>query len=263
MYPTLLKIGFLEIHTYGVFVALGFFIAFKTLLFYGKKSSFSSTLIETLTFLVFIFSLIGARLFYVLISWQEFANNPSDIFKIWQGGLVFWGGFLGGAITVIIFSMKHKIVLWKLADVFAPALVIGHALGRIGCFFAGCCYGKSTDSFLGVVFPENCLAPSGIKLLPTQLLSSGLLFILFLVLVIFWKRKKFDGQIFLIYTVLFSVGRFLIEFLRDDFRGNLISGITPTQIVSIFIFAISISLYYNLSKKQNPKLLIVERGKNF
>ena len=249
MHPTLFKIGFLEIHTYGVFVALGFFVGFKMLLFYGKKSSFSLALIEKLTFLVFIFSLIGARLFYVLISWQEFASNPLDIFKIWQGGLVFWGGFLGGAITCIIFSIKNKMPLWKLADVFAPALAIGHALGRIGCFFAGCCYGKNTDSFLGVVFPENCPAPAGIKLVPTQILSSILLFILFLILVIFWKRKKFNGQIFLIYTVFFSVGRFFMEFLRGDFRGNLILGITPTQIVSVLIFIISISFYRNLSRK--------------
>mgnify|MGYP001609334928 CR=1 FL=1 len=249
MHPTLFKIGFLEIHTYGVFVALGFFVGFKMLLFYGKKSSFSPALIETLTFWVFIFSLIGARLFYVLISWQEFASNPLDIFKIWQGGLVFWGGFLAGALTVIIFSIKNKMPLWKLADVFAPALAIGHALGRIGCFFAGCCYGKNTDSFLGVVFPENCLAPTGIKLIPTQILSSILLFILFLILVIFWKRKKFNGQIFLIYTVFFSVGRFFMEFLRGDFRGNLILGITPTQIVSVLIFIISISFYSNFSRK--------------
>ncbi|MBI5573200.1 MAG: prolipoprotein diacylglyceryl transferase [Elusimicrobia bacterium] len=248
MYPTLFKIGFLEIHTYGVFVALGFFVGFRTLLFYGRKSNISSEIIESLTFLVFIFSLIGARFFYVLISWQEFADNPLDILKIWQGGLVFWGGFLGGAITGIIFSLKHKIPLWKLADVFAPALAIGHALGRIGCFFAGCCYGRITDSFLGVVFPENCLAPTGIKLIPTQILSSGLLFILFLILVIFWKRKKFDGQIFLTYTVLFSAGRFLIEFLRGDFRGNLILGITPTQIVSIMIFIVSIIAWKKLSR---------------
>lgn len=240
MYPTLLKIGFLEIHTYGVFVALGFFAAFKLLLFYGKKSSFPPALIETLAFLVFIFSLFGARLFYVLISWREFAGSPSDIFKIWQGGLVFWGGFLGGALTGIIFSIKNKMPLWKLADVFAPAMAIGHALGRIGCFFAGCCYGKNTESFLGVVFPENCLAPAGIKLLPTQLLSSILLFTLFLILVIFWKRKKFDGQIFFTYTVLFSAGRFLIEFLRGDFRGNLILGITPTQVVSVLVFIVSV-----------------------
>ncbi|PKM93070.1 MAG: prolipoprotein diacylglyceryl transferase [Elusimicrobia bacterium HGW-Elusimicrobia-4] len=247
MYPTLFKIGFLEIHTYGVFVALGFFVGFKMLLFYGKKSSFSPALIEKLTFLVFIFSLIGARLFYVLISFGEFAENPLDIFKVWQGGLVFWGGFLGGAITVIIFSIKHKMPLWKLADVFAPALAIGHALGRIGCFFAGCCYGKNTDSFLGVVFPENCLAPTGIKLVPTQILSSILLLILFLILVIFWKRKKFDGQIFFMYTVLLSVGRFLIEFLRGDFRGNLILGITPTQIVSVVMFIVSIIIWKKLS----------------
>ncbi len=249
MHPTLFKIGFLEIHTYGVFVALGFFVGFKVLLFYGKKSSFPPSLIESLTFLVFIFSLIGARLFYVLIAWSDFIGSPLDIFKIWEGGLVFWGGFLGGAITGIIFSIKNKLPLWKLADVFAPALAIGHAIGRIGCFCAGCCYGKPTDSFLGIVFPENCLAPAGIKIIPTQIISSVLLFLLFLILRFLWNKKKFSGQIFLVYAVLFSLGRFFIEFLRGDFRGNLILGITPTQIVSILVFVISIFLYHNLSRK--------------
>ncbi|MFH1540968.1 MAG: prolipoprotein diacylglyceryl transferase [Elusimicrobiota bacterium] len=246
MYPILFKIGFVKIHTYGVFVALGFFIGFKILLFYSKKSSFSLDLIEKLTFLVFIFSLVGARLFYVLISWQEFVNTPLDIFKIWHGGLVFWGGFLGGGLTVIIFSTKHKMAFWKLADVFAVALIIGHALGRIGCFFAGCCYGRQTDSFFGIVFPENCLAPEGIKLIPVQLIGSVSLFLLFLFLLIFWKRKRFDGQIFLIYTISFSCGRFFIEFLRDDFRGNTILGVTPTQIVSVVIFIISITIWKKL-----------------
>ncbi|MDD5686412.1 MAG: prolipoprotein diacylglyceryl transferase [Elusimicrobia bacterium] len=249
MFPTLLKIGFIEIHTYGVFVAIGFFVGFKTLLFYGKKSSFSPELIEKLTFLVFIFSLLGARLFYVLISFDEFKANPLDILKIWQGGLVFWGGFLGGTITVIIISLKNKIYIWKTGDVFAPALAIGHAFGRIGCFFAGCCYGKPTDSFIGVVFPENCLAPSGIKLVPAQLFSSGLLFVLFIILTILWKRKKFDGQISFTYLILFSMGRFFIEFLRGDFRGNIILGITPTQIIAILILTISIIFYYKLSRK--------------
>ena len=246
MYLTLLKIGFLEIHTYGVFVAAGFFIGFKVLLFYAKKSSISLILIESLTFLVFVSSVIGARLFYVLISWQEFANNPLDIFKLWQGGLVFWGGFLGSATTVVVFSIKHRISFWKLADIFAPAAAVGHAVGRIGCFFAGCCYGKPTDSFFGVVFPENCLAPSGVGLVPSQLISSCLMVTIFLILVAFWKRKRFDGQIFLIYAVLFSVGRFFIEFLRGDFRGSLILGVTPTQIVSIVIFVIGAVIWNKL-----------------
>lgn len=250
MYPTLFKIGFIEIHTYGVFVALGFFVGFRILLFYSKKSSFPPALIETLTFWVFICSLIGARLFYVLISLPEFVNAPLDIFKIWQGGLVFWGGFLGGSLTAIIFSIKYKIPFWKLVDIFVPALAIGHAFGRIGCFFAGCCYGKTTNTFFGVIFPENSLAPPGIKLLPIQLISVALLFGLFLILRFFFNRKKFDGQVFLIYAILYSVGRFFVEFLRGDFRGNMVLGITPTQIVSILISIISIFLWKKLSAKK-------------
>lgn len=239
MYPTLFKIGFLEIHTYGVFVAIGFFIGFQVLLGYAKKSRIPEAAVESLTFLVLLISIIGARLFYVLISFREFTGNPVDILKIWQGGLVFSGGFLAGAGTVIIFSIKRKIPVWKMVDIFAPALAVGHSLGRIGCFFAGCCCGQPTGSFLGVVFPEQSLVPyelCGVKLVPLQLISAVLLFILFLILKFLWSRKRFDGQIFLIYAVLYSAGRFFIEFLRGDFRGNLIFGITPTQIVAVLVF---------------------------
>ncbi|MBN1385339.1 MAG: prolipoprotein diacylglyceryl transferase [Elusimicrobia bacterium] len=249
MFPTLLKIGFLEFHTYGFFVALGFLIGFKTLLRYGKKSGISVATVESLAFLTFITSLVGARLFYVLISLEEFIRSPIDILKIWQGGLVFWGGLLSGIVTVIIFSVKHRIPLWKLADIFAPALAIGHSLGRIGCFFAGCCYGIPTDLLCGVVFPENSLAPYGMKLFPVQLLSSLLLFILFLILNYAWNKKRFDGQISLVYTLLFSSGRFFIEFLRGDFRGTEVFGITPTQIVSVLMLIVSTIFYYRLSRK--------------
>ncbi|MEW6557559.1 MAG: prolipoprotein diacylglyceryl transferase [Elusimicrobiota bacterium] len=248
MYPTLFKIGFLEIHTYGVFVALGFFVGFNILLYYAKKSNIPSSIVESLTFLVFIFSLVGARLFYVLISFDDYRTNLLDILKLWQGGLVFWGGFLAGGLSVIIFSLKKKLLFWQVADIFAPALAIGQAIGRLGCFFAGCCYGKPTDSFLGVIFPENCLAPAGEKLLPTQLISSILLFLLFLILRTLWNRKKFDGQIFLVYAILFSAGRFFVEFLRGDFRGNFIFGITPTQILSILVFIVSIVIWKKLSR---------------
>jgi len=251
MFPTLFKLGPVEIHTYGVFVALGFFIGFKVLLYYGKKINISASLIESLTFLVFIFSIIGARIFYVLISWGEFRDNFLDVFKVWQGGLVFWGGFLGGALTVIIFALKNKISIWKMGDAFAPALAIGHALGRIGCFFAGCCYGKPNDSFFGVLFPKESLAPCDVKRLPTQLISAVLLLILFFILKYFWNKKRFDGQVMLVYVILYSLGRFFIEFFRGDFRGYMILGITPTQIVAIIVFVISFVFYYKKVSKMS------------
>jgi len=250
MYPTLINIGSIGIHTYGLFVALGFFAGFKLLLSYAKKLDIPSLKIESLVLWIFVFSIIGARLFYVLFSFNEFKDNFWNIFKLWQGGLFFSGGLVGGIIAAVIFIPKNKMPFAKLTDVLALALTLGQAIGRIGCFFAGCCYGKQCDSWFGVKFPENSLAPSGIKLIPSQIISSLLLFLIFAVLSYFYKRKKNDGQIVALYLVLYSVKRFFVEYLRGDFRGNELFGLTPTQIISSVMLITGVYLWKKLLQKK-------------
>jgi len=250
MYPTLFKIGPIGIHTYGLFVALGFFAGFKLLLSYAKKLDIPSPKIESLVLWVFVFSIIGARLFYGIFSFAEFENNFLDIFKLWQGGLVFSGGFAGGIIAAVVFIARNKLPLAVLSDAAAIALALGQAIGRIGCFFSGCCYGKHCDLWFGVKFPENSLAPSGIKLIPTQLISSLLLFLIFAVLSYFYKKKKNDGQVFALYLILYSVKRFFLEFLRGDFRGNEAFGLTPTQIISFVMLLAGVYLWKRLLSKK-------------
>jgi phosphatidylglycerol:prolipoprotein diacylglycerol transferase len=255
MYPTLFKIGFLEVHTYGVCVAIAFILGLKMLVSYAGKIGVTAAKTETLVLWTFAAAIVGARLAYVAISYSEFAGNFWGIFKLWEGGLVFSGGFVAGAAAVIIYASRNKIPFWKLGDVFAVVLPLAQAIGRIGCFFAGCCYGKpcAHGSALCVAFPENSLAPAGIPMIPAQLIAAALLFAIFMVLRFLYARKKFDGIIVALYLILYSIKRLFLESLRGDFRGTQVFGLTLTQILAIITLCVGIVimgvLVYGYKKK--------------
>ena len=221
MHPILLQVGSLKLYTYGFFVALGFIIAIwftkRNARFYGVPDQMVSDLFLT----VLISALAGARILYVLINIDAYRDNFLDIFKIWNGGLVFFGGFIGGALGAIIFLRIKKMDIWKTADVISPGLALGHSVGRFGCLFAGCCYGKSCALPIALTFTNpDSLAPLNIPLHPTQLYMIASNLVLFLILLAIQRRKRFNGMVFLSYIMLYSLFRSIIEFFRGDFRGN-------------------------------------------
>ena len=223
MHPILLQVGSLKLYTYGLFVALGFITAIwftkRNAKFYGVPDQ----IVSDLFFTVLISALAGARILYVLINLNAYKDNFFDVFKIWNGGLVFFGGFLGGALGAIIFLKIKKMDIWKTADVIAPGLALGHSVGRFGCLFAGCCYGKPSDLSIALTFSNpDSLAPLNVPLQPTQLYMIASNFILFLILLAIQRRKSFNGMVFLSYIMLYSLFRSIIEFFRGDFRGNFI-----------------------------------------
>lgn len=221
MYPILLEIGSLKLYTYGLFLALGFITAIwftkRNARFYGIDHQ----TVSDLFFTVLVSAIIGARLLYVIINPDDFRHNILDIFKIWNGGLVFFGGFIAATLAAVVFCRIRGLEVWKTADVLAPGLALGHSLGRFGCLFAGCCFGKTCDLPIAVVFrhPES-LAPLNIPLHPTQLYMVATNFLLFLILLAVQKRKRFNGMVFLSYVMLYSVFRAGVEFFRGDFRGD-------------------------------------------
>ncbi|HBT88572.1 MULTISPECIES: prolipoprotein diacylglyceryl transferase [Desulfobacter] len=221
MHPILLQAGGLKLYTYGLFVALGFITAIwftkRNAKFYGVPDQMVSDLFFTILFS----ALAGARILYVLINFNDYRDNLLDIFKIWNGGLVFFGGFIGGALGTIIFLRIKKMDIWKTADVLAPGLALGHSVGRFGCLFAGCCYGKSCTLPIALTFTNpDSLAPLNTPLHPTQLYMIASNFVLFLILLAIQRRKRFNGMVFLSYILLYSLFRSIIEFFRGDFRGN-------------------------------------------
>ena len=255
MYPILFEFGFITIFTYGLLVATGFLTAILFASSRAEKEGLESQKILDLCFYIMLSALIGARFLYVIVEYKYFLTNPIEIFKFWKGGLVFYGGLILGVITAFLYLKKHKMPLWKTADLLAPSILIGQCIGRWGCLFAGCCYGIKTDVSWAITFTNPLsLAPIGISLHPTQIYLS--LNAAFILIVLIWlsKRKKFDGQIIWSYGILYSMGRFLIEYFRGDDRGFAVEQFLSTsQFVGILIFILSALMFFKLFRTNLTK----------
>ena len=244
MHPELFKIGPLTVHTYGVLVAAGFLLGLTLAVRQAKKEGIPPNKIVDLGFYILLSALIGSRLFYVMINAGHYLKNPLDIFKVWEGGLVFYGGLVLTVPTVLWYVKKNALNVWSTADLFAPSLAIGHAIGRIGCFYAGCCYGKPAEGVpWAVTFCDpQTLALVGIPLHPTQLYESLGELTIFLVLITLRRHKSFNGQLFVAYVMLYSVLRFIVEFFRGDVeRGFITHQLSFSQGVSVLIFLTAVA----------------------
>jgi len=221
LYPILLKFGPFTIYTYGLMVAIGCLVGFFYVRRAARREGFDTDKIISLFLWVLASGFVGGRILYIFVEWQRFVNEPlRTIFG--RGGFVFYGGFIL-AFGVGIWQIRRMgLNIWKTADVFAPGVAIAYAIGRIGCFLNGCCYGRPIESWLGVSFPPESLAGSvGKPLIPVQLFSSLSLFIIFAILILLKGYKKFDGQIFWFYVLLYGLTRSIIEIFRGDPRGHI------------------------------------------
>ncbi len=251
MHPILIHLGSFNLYTYGLFVALGFLTAMQVSKINAKPNGISVDIITDTFFVILVAAIIGARLLYVLINFSEYKNNLIAVFQIWNGGLVFFGGFLGAVTVVYIYLKKKNLNIWKIADIISPGIAIGHAIGRIGCLFAGCCYGKVCNNLpIAIKFSNiDSLAPLNIYLHPTQIYSMISNLILFFILLWLQKRKRFDGMVFLIYIMLYSLFRSIIEFFRGDSRGDFIFDfISMSQGIGFMVSLIAFILLIKFSK---------------
>ncbi|MCP4023213.1 MAG: prolipoprotein diacylglyceryl transferase [Desulfobacteraceae bacterium] len=251
MHPILFQIGNFSLYTYGLFVALGFASALWFTQQNAKPHAINPQVISDIFFVGLISAILGARLLYVVIDFKAYQDDFLGIFKIWEGGLVFFGGFIMAVIVTFIHLRLRDLNVWKTADIITPGIVLGHAVGRIGCFFAGCCYGKACNLPIAITFkhPES-LAPLNIALHPTQIYSvlSNLILFFF----IFWlqKHKRFNGMIFWTYIILYSIFRSAIEFFRGDFRGDFfVEFLSVSQGIGMVFFFIALIMLFILSKK--------------
>lgn len=251
MHPVLISIGRFHIYTYGVMIALGLLVGVLLARHQAAKEGIHPDKIVDITFYVILAALAGSRLVFVLMNLQEYAHDPIAAIKIWEGGLVFYGGLLPGVAVGLWYIKRIGLPLWQVADIFAPSIAIGHAFGRIGCFFAGCCYGTASSLPWAVTFTDHRgLAPLGIALHPTQLYSSLTLFLIFGFLIVLRIRKKFHGELFCSYVLVYSMARFLLEFLRGDPRGSVLGGMLSTsQAIGIPLVGISIVMLLYLRKR--------------
>lgn len=258
MHPILFKIPlfglfgheYLPIYSYGVMVALGFLAGSWYVSRQAKAQGEDPAKALDLVFYILIAAILGSRILHVLVAERErFFENPLYLFRIWEGGLVFYGGLIASLLVSVWFFRKHKLPALKFCDFFAPAIALGHAIGRQGCFLAGCCHGHPllAQAWYTITFPYNpdSLAPSGVPLYPTQLIESAAEFLIFLGLHWVLKRKKFDGQVIALYLMLYALARFFIEFWRGDIDRGFVfgGGLSTSQLIALIMFAIGAGFY--------------------
>jgi phosphatidylglycerol:prolipoprotein diacylglycerol transferase len=265
MYPILIEIFGIKIYTYGVLVALGVLIAYWLLLRLAKREGLNPNHVENTLLFALLLGIVGGRLSYV-IEHPEQIEGLMDVLSIWNGGMDFFGGLFGGILGALIGILKYRLPFWKTADMAVVALSIAHAIGRLGCTSAGCCYGKPfpvdgstlpgihfTDKFpfFYVVFPPGAVAPPYMPLYPTQLMEFIGLLLIFMLLLLAYKKKPFDGFVFAFYTLLYGSLRFSLEFFRGVTPPIPGIGLTWNQLVALgmIIFSVVLALWLFKGKK--------------
>jgi phosphatidylglycerol:prolipoprotein diacylglycerol transferase len=262
MHPVLFNVfGFFNLHTYGLMIALGFMIGMQLGTREARRVDLSDEggydqFILDLTFWILIVAMVGARLMFITVEWEsDYARQPLKIFKIWEGGLVFYGGLIASILFSIFYSIHHKRDFFLVSDTLIPSVALGQFFGRIGCFAAGCCWGDavSADFPFAVQFPPDSLAyntmqrtgvigfdaPATIHVHPVQMYESFGALVIFFILVFVRTRKRFHGQVLLTYLFLYPIMRSSLELLRGDkARGEydfLGTTISTAQIVSVIL----------------------------
>jgi phosphatidylglycerol:prolipoprotein diacylglycerol transferase len=244
MYPILFKLGPFELHAYGALLALSFFLGIVLASRRAPARGVSPDFIVDVSFAIVLASVVGSRLMYVLFHREEL-HGFIDVIAVWKGGMTMYGGVLAAMGISWLYARRRKISFLTLADIMSPSLALGLMVTRVGCFLNGCCYGKPTDSFLGIQFPFQNAVGSGFNspLHPTQLYSSfaGLLTLGLLL----WidRRPRARGQLFAFYLMLASTGRFVLDLFRYyEANAYVLGSLTLSQVISIGLFLVGVLL---------------------
>ena len=237
-------------------IALAFLAGLWTALRRARRENIPADNIADVTLWLMVGAIAGARIAYVTTYWrEEFADQPfSEVFMIQHGGLVYYGGFLGAVVAGIIYIRWKRMPLWKTADVLAPSIALGSVFGRVGCLLNGCCYGRPTDLPWGMTFTNPQAhnlsgTPLDVSLHPTEIYDALLNLFLYIFLAWLFRRKKFDGQVFVTYLLCYAVTRSVVEYFRGDYTNlHYHLGLTPAQWISVPIFIAGLALAAVLSR---------------
>lgn len=240
MYNDLFSIGPVTIHGYGLMIGIGIVLALIAGTYLAKKRGIDADELFNLTTISVIGGFACAKVLFCIVEWDSFVKNPLG--TLGSSGFVVYGGIIGGILLCALYCKMKKLPFWKYFDTVLPAVAIAQGFGRIGCFLAGCCYGRETDSFVGIAFHNSKFAPNDVKLIPTQLFSSAGCFIMAAVLFAYSRKERKDARTGALYLIMYSIGRSVIEYFRNDYRGAI--GILSTsQFISIFILIAGIILF--------------------
>jgi len=251
MYNDILTIGPITIYGYGLMIGIGVAAALLMGDYRAKKKGLNGDLIYGLTITTVILGFVCARILFIITEWKEFLKDPMSF--ITGSGFVVYGGIIGGLLVIFGYCKFKKMDFLAYLDLMIPSVAIAQGFGRIGCFLAGCCYGKETDCFLGVTFTNSDYAPNGIKLLPSQLFMAAGDFLITAILLWYSKKNPSKGKIAALYLMLYSAGRFAVEFTRNDDRG-FVGGLSTSQFIGIFTFVLAALAYFVAIPYRDKKL---------
>jgi phosphatidylglycerol---prolipoprotein diacylglyceryl transferase len=251
--------GPFTLHTYGVLLAIAFLAGLWVVSRQARRAGLDAGRVTDMAVWVLIAGLVGAKALLLVVDWRFYTRNPRELLGLFQSGGVFYGALLAGILVAWLYARRYQLPAWPTADVLAPGVVLGQAIGRLGCFAAGCCWGKPCHLPWAVTFSDLNAArqvgtPMDIPLHPSQLYESLFAFLLFFFLLWLAPRKRFPGQVTLVYVALYSVARFVLEFFRGDAERGLWFGrtLSTSQILSIALLLGVLILFPRLRKRAAP-----------
>ena len=247
----LLTIGPFTVYGYGLMIAIGIVAGCLTAEYRARKQSLDSDQIFPMILWCLLGGFFAAKILFWITEWKSIAEDPGFMMETLSSGFVVFGGIIGGIFTGWLYCRIKKLTFFKYADVILPSVALAQGFGRIGCFLAGCCYGKETDSPLSVTFVDSGFAPNGVALIPTQIYSSVLDFLHYGLLLLILKRQRRDGETAACYLIFYSAGRFVLEFFRGDLARGSVGALSTSQFISLFTFAAGIALLVFFAGKKH------------
>src|SRR5437867_8494024 len=258
MYPRLFEFGPITVYTYGVLLAAAYLLGLKLAMTRAQQRGLDHNRVLDLGIYIIISALIGAKLLLLITDFRTFRNDPAELLTLARSGGVFYGGLILAVAVALWYIRRAGLPLWTTCDVFAPGIALGHVVGRFGCFFAGCCYGKPTSVPWAITFTDpfaaaNVGTPLGVHLHPTQLYEAGAELLILIVLLVAERRSRpFAGQTFWWYILLYAISRFIIEFFRGDERG-MVGMFSTSQFISLLLAPIAVVMLVYLSRVHAPE----------
>jgi phosphatidylglycerol:prolipoprotein diacylglycerol transferase len=256
--PSIPVIGSITVYTYGLLLAAAYLLGLKLAMVRAEKRGLDAAKVLDLGIYIIIAALVGAKLLLLVTDFNTFKTDPRELLSLARSGGVFYGGLILAVAVALVYIRRVGLPLWTTCDAFAPGIALGHVVGRLGCFFAGCCYGRPTTVPWAITFTDpfaaaNVGTPLNVPLHPTQLYEAGAeLLILVLLLLTERKGRAFPGRTFWFYMFLYAVSRFVIEFFRGDERGNV--GIFSTsQFISLLLAPLAIIMLIYLARQKAPE----------
>lgn len=237
-----IQIGPVMIHMYGLMIAIGFMSALLVSSVRAKRRELDGDVIYGIFWCAIIGGALGTRILYYIVSWKDILEDPSILWNF-KNGYVVYGGILGGIFASYLYCKAKKVAFIRYFDLVMPSVALAQGFGRLGCFFAGCCYGRETTGKFAIVFSHSDFAPNNVPLIPTQLMSSAGDFCIAAVLYLIAGKKRKDGMIASMYLIFYSIGRFIIEIFRADYRGS-IGVLSTSQFIAILLFVLGSVLFF-------------------